>query len=88
MAFKYGSTADWKFTSKNLPPPLSPPGPPIAPENAVGRFFILPGGYSPYAVYRAREGKDFVGWMGNSAWSKAYTLHWPIQQWPMQPPLP
>lgn len=72
MAEQYGSSVDWKFTSRNAPK-LPQPGPAIAPENAVGRVFILPGEYHPYAKYRASEGKDFVGWMGNAAWSKAYS---------------
>ena len=72
MALQYGSSADWKFTSRNEPP-LSPSSPPIAPGNAVGRVFILPGEYPPYAKDRANEGADFVGWMGNAAWSKAYS---------------
>ena len=72
MASQYGSSADWKFTSRNKPP-LSLSGPPVAPGNAVGRVFILPGEYPPFAEDRANEGADFVGWMGNAAWSKAYS---------------
>jgi len=70
MASQYGSSLDWKFTSRNAPQ-LPQPGPAIAPENAVGRVFILPGEYPPFAKDRANEGADFVGWMGNAAWSKA-----------------
>jgi len=41
------SSMDGKFTSSNALK-LPPPGPAIAPENAVGRGFILPAEYLPY----------------------------------------
>jgi len=62
-AEKYGSSFDWKFFTSNAPQ-FPPPEPVIATDIAVGRAFILPRDYPPYANFLIGEGVDFVGWMG------------------------
>ena len=60
MANKYGSSDDWKFFTSNAPQLPSP----VPVEIAVGRAFILPRDYPPFARYLTGEGSDFLGWMG------------------------
>ena len=66
MAAKYGSSKDWKFYESNAPQ-LPPPNLPFAPTNAIGRTFILPRDYPPFAHYLAKEQAGFLGWMGTAA---------------------
>ena len=60
MANKYGSSDDWKFFTSNASQLPSP----VPVEIAVGRAFILPRDYPPFARYLSGEGSDFLGWMG------------------------
>lgn len=59
-ADKYGSSDDWKFFTSNASQLPSP----VPVEIAVGRAFILPRDYPPFARYLTGEGPDFLGWMG------------------------
>lgn len=62
-ASKYGSSPDWKFDAANTPQHLQPTLA-IAPENAIGRTFMLPRDYAPFAGHLADEEAGFLGWMG------------------------
>ena len=64
VAAKY--CKDWKFYESNAPQ-LPPPNLPFAPTNAIGRTFILPRDYPPFAPYLAKEQAGFLGWMGTAA---------------------
>ena len=68
LAKKHGSTKDWKFYDSNAPqPPSYLACLPLAPENAIGRSFILTRDYPPFATYLAKEQAGFLGWMSTAA---------------------
>ena len=74
-ADKYGSSDDWKFFTSNASQLPSP----VPVEIAVGRAFILPRDYPPFARYLTGEGSDFLGWMGTycNACALVCSSHYP-----------
>ena len=70
MANKYGSSDDWKFFTSNSSQLPSP----VPVEITIGRAFILPRDYPPFARYLTGEASDFLGWMGTYCMTNARAL--------------
>ena len=65
-AEKFGSSDDWKFY-QDTEPPLEEQALPFEPRAAIGRTFILPFSYPPFATHLYNEKAAFIGWMGAAA---------------------